>query len=380
MTGPPRVLVFAEDPGAVAFLAGFEEGLAAAGMDPVPLVAGTAAAQRPDAVRAASDNAAALIARHQPAALVVGTSENTASAAFALVAAARAGGIPSFGAVDSAANAAHRFAGTTGDPLAHAPDHLLVPDRATAAAFAALGVAPARIHTVGHPRFAELAARRGAAPTVPRAALFPDAGARPVIVFIAELSTGLGAEGYHRTRDYTLAGTSGSDRRTDIVGEELVRAARAARAALPPWLVLRLHPKQDQADVADLAALFDQVSKDEPGLALVEAADLVVGMTSILLVEAALIGRPVLSVVPRAAESAWLGDHGALIPAASTRPALEAALRHWPGPCPAPAGSHRANPAAQMAAIVVDHVAATRPHSRVLTAAPRHSSTRAGND
>lgn len=41
---------------------------------------------------------------------------------------------------------------------------------------------------------------------------------------------------------------------------------------------------------------------------MVHAADLVVGMTSILLVEAAALGRPVLSIVPIIGQREWLGE------------------------------------------------------------------------
>ena len=343
---PSKVLVFAEDPGAVTFLDGVEPALVAAGFTPIALVAGAASA-RDDAIECSGANADAVIIEHAPAAVVVGTSENLDSFAFALVAAARARRIPTFGAVDSAANAAFRFRGRTSQPFAHAPDFLLVPDNATAEAFTALAFATDRISVVGHPRLAELARMRGTADFADRRdALFPLAGERPVIVFVSELSTGLGDDPFRRTPDYTFAGTSESDRRTEIVAEELIRAARGLPSN--PWIVLRLHPKQDPADVAALAAEFDQVSRAEPGLEVVGAADLVTGMTSVLLAEAAVLGRPVLSIIPMPAESAWLGDMADRIASVSTRAGLEGALRNWPAPLP-PIEDEITNPSARMA-------------------------------
>lgn len=328
-----RIVLFLEDPGAVAYLTGLEAELTSLGFEPVLLVAGNAHKARPDGRTVAETDAGDILAEIEPVAVVGGTSENLDTFAFDLFRAARQNGIPSFGAVDSAANAAYRFRGRTTEPFAHAPDRLLVPDRATCEAFVALGFARDRITITGHPRLDELAARTGDGHMgKPKGELFPLAGDRPVIVFVSELSTGLGENPFRRTPDWTLTGDGDSDRRTDVVAQEFVSAAR--RLASNPWLVLRLHPKQDPADAAAIASRFDQVSQLEPGMDIVGSADLVTGMTSILLNEAAVMGRPVLSIVPDPAERAWLGDLGERMACVWTRESLEAALADWPAPLP----------------------------------------------
>lgn len=337
-----RLLVFAEDPGAALFLQPLPAAWQGAGGTCRVLALPFAAPYFADCALIAppayrdDDAARKVIADERPSVLLVGTSENPDSFAFALAAAARDAGIPVIGAVDSAPNAAHRFRGRTGAALGHAPDHLMVADEATSRGFRALGMTAQRISVVGHPRLAELVAMRRALGEADRAMLrqrlFPGADPRPVIVFVSELSVGLGDDPFRKTADYALHGTSGSTRRSDIVAEELVRAARL----LPdkPWLVLRLHPKQPADDAAAIAGLFDQVSQRESGLDVVLGANLVTGMTSILLAEAAVLGRPVLSIVPDPAERAWLGDLGDAIASVSNRPALEAALQAWPKPLP----------------------------------------------
>ena len=163
------------------------------------------------------------------------------------------------------------------------------------------------------PRAARAALRHSLFPAAPEDAR--------IAVFVSELSTGLGGEArYRRSPGYSLHGEGTSDRRTDIVAQEAVRALQQAG---PVWTVLRLHPKQDRASEAGLAALFDQVSQTEPALDLCLAADLVCGMTSVLLIEAAALGLPVLSIVPQAEEREWLGDAGEAIPSVSTRAVLE---------------------------------------------------------
>ena len=55
-------------------------------------------------------------------------------------------------------------------------------------------------------------------------------------------------------------------------------------------------------------------------MALLYCADLVVGLTSILIVEATLLGTPTLSITPRAKEAAWLSTiEMKLTPMATTR-------------------------------------------------------------
>lgn len=323
-----KILLFAEDPGAALFMRGLPAALRAGGVRPVTMALPYAAPYFPDenllAIPTVLDDAAAelLLQREAPVALVFGTSENIDSFAFALRRAALRQGVPTLSPVDSAANAEYRFRGSTEDPLYHAPDSLLVPDAATAMAFQALGMPDTDLAICGHPRFDEIAAIRGSWTAADRADQrrrhFPAAGAGDrIVVFVSELSTGLGGDQFRRDASYSLDGTSKSSERSHIAGEELILAL--SDLPFPVHHVLRLHPKNRIAEEAGFAARFDQVSQGEPGLEIVNAADLVVGMTSILLVEAACLGRPALSIVPRAAERAWLGAAADIIPCAFRR-------------------------------------------------------------
>ena len=67
---------------------------------------------------------------------------------------------------------------------------------------------------------------------------------------------------------------------------------------------------------------------------LVYTSTLVVGMTTMLLFEATLMGRAALSIVPRAVEQTWLpGLQAGLIPCVTTRATLRKALRaFWQQP------------------------------------------------
>ncbi len=91
--------------------------------------------------------------------------------------------------------------------------------------------------------------------------------------------------------------------------------------------MLRLHPGNGLEDYSQLHPRIDAVSHGGDPLPIVWCADLVVGMTTMLLVEAFLLGRPTLSVIPRAAEAEWLPTTASgLTPVATTRAQLIANL------------------------------------------------------
>lgn len=326
------VLLYAEDPGAAGFLAPVPEALAGLGLVPRLVADGLARAYlRGHGLTAAAPETSATttLDRAAPRLLVVGTSENPDSPAFALRHEASRRGIPVVGAVDAYLGAEDRFRGRTGDPLAHAPDALLVPDAPTRDAYAALGFSAPAIEVVGHPRADTVRAERTRLEAEGRSALrakaFPDAGRKPVLLFLVETSTGLRHEQFRRGPDYTLHGRGSHDGRTEIVLEEVLDAL----AVLPerPYVALRLHPKNRAEDFAPYRRELDDVLPGGPGLEAVFAADAVVGMTTALLGEAALLGRPTLSVVPRAEERGWLGAvRLGWTPCATTRAEVRAAL------------------------------------------------------
>jgi hypothetical protein len=261
--------------------------------------------------------------------LIIGTCEDKHTPAFGLVRAARLAGIQTLGVVDAAVNAQFRFRGSSDVPLAHAPDWMIVPDEATADAFDQLGFPRDRISIVGHPA-RDLARRRSLSL---RLAVDDGRHARTQdkyrIVFVSELSDGLDQGQYTRSKDYTLMGRGNSSARTAIVAEELLDALSALRDhhGINSTLVLRLHPKQAKSDLGALSDEFDEVSIGGDPLEVVATADLVVGMTSMLLLQASDIGLNCLSILPREQEKAWLPDVAlGVIPSVTDRSSLRASL------------------------------------------------------
>lgn len=299
------ILLFVEDPGAANMVIDLPQVMVDRGHHMTLMASGHAIrylADRGVICQSIPDNmsANALLDKFEPDIVVTGTSENPDSFGLTLIDAANRRGIPSVGLVDMSCNADLRFRGRTDSALAHAPEYLIIPDATTRDAFLALNFPSERLAVLGHPQYDRVWRRRmefeAGSPHSPQA--------RPRWMFVAEGYDLLNRSASFRTPDYTLHGRGDTDWRTGIVLEEILDAA--ARYLPRPEIVVRLHPKNS---CEDFTRWITEVSLDDardpfPGL---WDADVILGMSSMLLVEAAILGRPVLAVLPRIEERAWLG-------------------------------------------------------------------------
>jgi hypothetical protein len=361
MTGTD-ILAYVEDPGAANFVAGLPRALAAGGLTCRLFAGGDARAHlaalgerfepcAPDAsARALADDV-------KPRLVLSGTAENRDSLGLSLIDAARARGIPSVGVVDGPSHVEARFSGRTSRADAHAPDRIVVPDAPTAAAFRAAGFAAGRLSVAGHPQFDRVRAERRRLETEGRAAVrrrvVPDAAPEArIALFLAELSDGMAPELYRHAPHWTLSGRRTSELRTQIAIEEFLDAG----AGLGLRRILRLHPKNRPEEYAAYRGEFASFSAGGLAYDLVFAADLVVGMTTFLLVEAVLLGRPTLSILPDPAQAVWLPSAVAgLTPTVSRRPDILPMLKNQLGNVPDPTLTVRSFPegaTAQVAQIV----------------------------
>jgi hypothetical protein len=246
-----------------------------------------------------------ILANVQPRLVIVGTSENPDTPGFQLIEEARLQKIESVVLIDASGNADYRLRGRTDNPLAYVPDWLIVPDDWTKASYVNLGFPSERVLICGHPHY-DYVRECGAKFTLEdkngqRKRLFHDVqDGQKIVIFASEISTGLNPEQYQISDDYTLKGRGRNSDRTSIVLEEFLDAVK--NVSPRPYLVLRLHPKNTVDELSQFADTFDQISINEPPLELIYFSDLVVGMTTILLFEAALLGKLTLSIVPRSEE------------------------------------------------------------------------------
>ncbi len=135
--------------------------------------------------------------------------------------------------------------------------------------------------------------------------LFPQVPeGRPIAVFVSEVGYVVNPEAEIWQAANGFAGRGTTRYRSAVILEEVLDACRTL--APRPYVALRLHPKNTPDEFTAYTNELDAVSEGSDPLELVYVADLVIGMTSALLEEAAILGRPTLAVLPRVEERAWL--------------------------------------------------------------------------
>ena len=329
------LLIYVEDPGAANYVAGLPAALAQFDIRTKLIASALARNQLADLCVAHCPppdppSACSILDTERPRMVIVGTSTNPDTLGLALVDEARSRGVSTAGVIDLPTNADFRFRGRTDDPLAHVPDWLMVPDLVTERVFVELGFLSDRIVVCGHPHYDHVndvrrrLLRKGVNSV--RQKVFPSVLADCcVIIFATETSVKLAPISPAILADFTMRGTTGIAGRTEVAIEEFLRVVKSMDRK--PFIVLRIHPKDEPEDYATYLSEFDLVSDRGSPLEMLFAADLVVGLTSMLLMEAALLGTATLSLCLRHAETEWSPSArlGATL-VVRTRDALESAF------------------------------------------------------
>lgn len=330
------ILLFAEDPSAANYAALLLPAFARQGWSArlyaAAVACGWLQSRGVEFIEVAVEaDARSLLREANPRCVLTGTAENPETLGLRLIDAAHAAGISSVAFIDALMSAAYRFRGTTADPLAHAPDWLLVPDGKTLEAFAGLGYPQQRIAICGHPQYDQtrtLAAQWGneGGTVALRKRLFPDlAPGRKILTFISEGALRYDLLPKRASGEYGFAGRGVDKGRTKIILEEVLDAVTGL--ADKPYVVFRAHPIEQAEDYAEYGHEIDRFSSGGSPLELVYASDLTVGMTSMLLLEAALLGRPTLAVLAQESEVELLPSvRRGLTPYVLTRAALREQL------------------------------------------------------
>lgn len=227
--------------------------------------------------------------------LLTSTSFNGVDLEKHFIAASRELGVPSLALLDFWANYAVRFA-DAGGHFAYLPDRIAIMDEQAKAEMLAIGFPAETLIITGQPAFDELPAYKQRRPLW-RAAVREQLGIapdEPMVLFASQ----------------PLAGIYGRDASSpDFLGyteqsvlDDLVTALEhlARHREKPVCLVIRPHPREDVRDYEQWqdSSIRVLVTGAIGGRGMALAADLVTGMTTMLLVEASLMGCPVVSLQP----------------------------------------------------------------------------------
>ena len=124
-------------------------------------------------------------------------------------------------------------------------------------------------------------------------------------LFVAESTDILNPNESFLDEKFTLRGRGKCKWRTGIVLEEIIDIIKTFDPK--PELVLRMHPKNLKKQFVDWSNefVFDEIP--DP-LESVWQSDVILGMSSNLLVEAMHLGKPVFSVLTRTSEKEWMNE------------------------------------------------------------------------
>lgn len=228
--------------------------------------------------------------------VLVATSHNGQNYEKMFLAAARRFSAPSMAVLDFWANYRIRFSDTEGR-LLYVPDRIAVMDEEARRGLIADGLPEEAIYVTGHPGFDTLAQQREQFTLQVRNAIRSTngVGAKDIQVLFASqpLRELYGA-------DESDPGALGFQEQSvlDDVIEALEGISLRAETGLT--LVIRPHPREEVEAYQNRHsnAIRIVVSKDGDGREIAMASDVVVGMNSMLLVEACYLGCPVVSVQP----------------------------------------------------------------------------------
>lgn len=222
-------------------------------------------------------------------AVLVATSHSVDSEVFRYIDLARAQKVPSFGYVDACVNAENRFRGRSDNPLAHAPDYLFVTEDAAHKAFCNLGFDPARIFVVGNPRYDFVDMR---VKTLVR----KDRKKKQILFLADPLEPQVGT-------DYQTSGFdahSPEDVRSYILLDFLSQHYKDCD------ILIKLHPRNTHEEFISYQPACKVYEGKELGIDLAFRADIVIGTTTSLLVESALVGVPTVAALLTPRERWWL--------------------------------------------------------------------------
>jgi hypothetical protein len=307
------ILIFVEDPGAANFVAGLPSALVKNNISCSLFASGLAKdfLNRRNIKYISIDgtyNAESLISYVKPKLILIGTSTNKETFGNSLIDTSRNKKIISIGMIDAAMGVNLRFAGDTDNPIQYAPNLLMVPTDTIKKSYVGLGYKPEKVIVTGNPQYdyviayaKEIKSKRAEI----RNKLFPKVPIdKKILVFVSEGSAKSMRYSAEQIAGFSLKGWGDAVGRTEIVIEELLSAFDNNLSR--PYMVLRPHPKDRTEDFSQYLNEFDYISKEDNYIELLSVVNLVVGMTSMMMLEAALIGRPTLSILPFEEEKNWL--------------------------------------------------------------------------
>ena len=222
-------------------------------------------------------------------AIFTGAPHSANSSAFDYILRAREVKVPSFAYVDACVNSHMRFKGHSDDPLYYAPDYLFVTEKATIDAFTKLGFDPNCIFEVGNPRYDFVVSRTKK--------IVKKTTKKKSMLFLSDpMIPRVGC-------DYKNSGfdvKNPQDVRSFILLNSLIKSGHDFD------IIIKLHPRNSVKEFIKYQDICRIYQGNEIGIDMAFQSDLVIGTTTSLLVESALVGVPTIAALLTPQERSWL--------------------------------------------------------------------------
>ena len=235
--------------------------------------------------------------------LLTATSHNGIDWEKHFIMSARSLGIPSLAVLDFWSNYAVRFSDAAGN-FCYLPDRVAVMDAHAQSQMIDVGIPPQNIIVTGQPAFDALVECRQQFSLAQRATLRESVGVGEhdlLVMFASQPIRELyGEEKKNSSQPHTLGPSLGFDQHSVL--SSLVHGLEdcSKKYQKPISVLIRPHPREASSAYDDYTSDVIQVTLSQEGNSRVYAmaADLVVGMNTVLLVEACYLGCVVLSLQP----------------------------------------------------------------------------------
>lgn len=263
--------------------------------------------------------------------LIAGTQQNPDSQILSLINLCRTNNILTIGIIDMMADFHLRFKGNTNEPLYYAPEYLVVPDTFTMKAFVNLGFKKSNIYELMHPSLQRIKNRADKYPQEKiinkRISLLRNKTKNTEIWLFAGEPI-FDDNRFMKDDKYTISGRGKSKIRIHIILEEVLEIRN--RRKIKPFLILRMHPKNKLNDYSDYFNEIDMFSNDVDPLEDILCSDLILGSSTIFLMEAFYAGRSTLSIIPKRGEEEWCPSVlQGLTPCAHTTDQIESEINKY---------------------------------------------------
>lgn len=337
-----RVALYARQVGTAAAFAPVLRSLKTRAAEVVALCSAAATAtlagEGPSHVVSRFEDANVILRDQRPDILVTGTSESVEDDA-KYWAWASERGVPSIAFVDQWVSYGQRFSPSRSGRVEVEPDIIAVVDARAERRMREAGASAARLVVVGSPALDDLRPRKDGAAESLREGLLSEHQASRVALLATEPLPGSPDE---------VRASHGFTDLDCLVAALSALSAQAVSSGHRIVAVIRAHPRDTPARLLSLQRPRDGITiltRSDPKRAALLSSDIVLGMRSMLLLEAAFAGRPTVSVqLERKTESDLTDDREGIVVAeseASLIGAVRAALSlPWPRPddaiCPLP--------------------------------------------